>query len=277
MKKLLFLFSAGLFAMSSTAQDLPMPSPTGNLEQTVGLTQVKIEYSRPSAKGRKIFGELVAYDEVWRFGANACTKLTTNTTLNFSGQLVEAGTYSLFATPSEKGMWIIAINKDIEQSGTGSYDTKKNVASIKITPQAINFTETFTLDIANVTFNSASIEMRWENVSISVPFTVETEKIAEQNIADAIKKGEELEKVYYKAAAYLYRSLNDERKAMQLIEQGLAVKETYSLHFLKAQILHDKGDNKEAIASAETAHKLALEADAKGYADYIKSTMDSWK
>lgn len=277
MKKLLFLFSAGLFAMSSTAQDLPMPSPMGKVEQKVGLTTVSVEYSRPSAKGRKIFGEVVPFDQVWRFGANGCTKFTSTTAISFEGKSIEAGTYSIFATPSEKGMWTIALNTDIEQSGTGSYDEAKNVVTAKIKATETTFTESFTIEFADLTHNSGSLVMRWENTSIALPFSVKTNEIAEKNIDEAIQKGEDLEKVYYKAAAYYSRSLNDDKKAMQYIEKGLAVKETHGLHFLKAQILFSQGDKKAAKAEAEIAHKLALEADAQGYADYIKSTMDSWK
>lgn len=277
MKKLLFLLTAGMFTLSSTAQDLPMPSPLGKAEQKVGLTTVSIEYSRPSAKGRKIFGELVAFDELWRFGANNCTKFTTNTAIAFEGKTIDAGTYALFAIPSENEMWTLILNSDSEQSGTGSYNKAKNVVSAKIKATTSTFTETFTLEFADITNNSGSIVMRWENISIALPFTVKTNEIAEKNISEAIKKGEDLEQVYYKAAAYYFRSLNDDRRAMILIEQGLAVKETHGLHFLKAQILFAEGDTKAAKAAAEIAYKLALEADAKGYADYIKSTMDTWK
>lgn len=277
MKKLLFLLSAGIFAVTTSAQDLPMPSPMGRVEQTVGLTQLKIDYSRPSAKGRTVFGELVPYDQVWRFGANACTKISTNTAVYFDGKMVEAGTYSIFATPSEKGMWTIALNIDVEQSGTGSYEPLKDVASIKVKSTTANFTETFTLEFAKVTHNSASIVMRWENLSVEIPFTVKTNEIAEKNIAEAIEKGEELEKVYYKAAAYYSRSLNDDKKAMEYLEKGLAIKETHGLYFLKAQILHKQEDKKGAKLAAEKAYKMAVAADEQGYADYIKSTMDSWK
>lgn len=277
MKKLLFLLSAGMFAVNATAQDLPMPSPMGSVHQTVGLTEVRIDYSRPSAKGRKIFGELVPYDKVWRFGANSCTKISTSTDLMINGKVVEMGTYSIFATPSEMGMWTIALNMDIDQSGTSSYDTQKDVVSIQVKPTTATFTETFTLEIANITHHSASIVMRWENLSVEIPFTINTREIAERNIATAIEKGEDLEKVYAKAAGYYYRSLNDNNTAMEYVEKGLAVKETHGLLFLKAQILHDKGDKKRAKDAAEKAYKMALDADAKGYADYIKSTMDSWK
>lgn len=277
MKKLLFLLSAGMFAINATAQDLPMPSPMGRVHQTVGLTEVKIDYSRPSAKGRKVFGELVPFDQVWRFGANSCTKISTSTDLMINGKVVEMGTYSIFATPSEKGMWTIALNSDIDQSGTSSYDTQKDVVSIQVKPITATFTETFTLEFANITHHSASIVMRWENLSVDIPFSVNTKEIAERNIATAIEKGEDLEKVYAKAAGYYYRSLNDSNTAMEYVEKGLVVKETHGLLFLKAQILHDKGDKKGAKDAAEKAYKLALDADAKGYADYIKSTMDSWK
>lgn len=277
MKKLLFLFVAGITATALKAQDLPQPSPSAKVEQTVGLTQVKIDYSRPSAKGRTIFGDVVPYDQLWRFGANACTKLSISTAIEIEGKSVPAGTYSLFALPRKDGNWTLSLNSDIEQSGTSDYLESKNVASINVKATAADFTETFTLEFSAVTINSAMIVMRWEKLTVAIPFSVKTFEIAEANIAAAIEKGEELEKVYYKAAAYYSRSLNDDKKAMEYIGMGLKVKETHTLHFLRAQILEKQGEVKSAKEEAELAYKLAIEADQQGWAEYIKSTMDSWK
>ncbi|MFK8045831.1 MAG: DUF2911 domain-containing protein, partial [Crocinitomicaceae bacterium] len=124
MKKLVLLFVAGLMSTALTAQELPKPSPLGKSEQKVGLTDVKVEYSRPSAKGRVIFGELVPYGKLWRFGANQCTKFTTSTDMKVAGESLPAGTYAMFATPMEDGMWKIDFNSNTKQGGTGDYDEK---------------------------------------------------------------------------------------------------------------------------------------------------------
>jgi len=277
MKKLAFLLAAALFAGTSIAQDLPQPSPAAKVEQRVGLTDITIEYSRPGVKGRTVFGDLVPYGKVWRFGANKATQFTSSTEISFGGKTLPAGTYAVFAIPQETGAWEIVFNSNTEQWGAGSYEADKNVVSVVVKAVENTFTETFTLTVTNVADNTGTLSMTWEKLRVDVVFDVNTEKIAEANIKAAIEKGEELEKVYYRAASYYFKSKNDEKKALSLIHKGINVKETHTLYFLRAQILHKQGHKKEAIEAAEKAHKLALAAESKGWADYIKENVEEWK
>lgn len=277
MKKLLFLFVAGLIGSTTLAQDLPQPSPFSKVEQKVGLTDITIEYSRPGVKGRTIFGDLVPYDKVWRLGANACTKFTTSTEMSIQGEKLDAGTYAVFAIPSATGAWQVVFNTDTEQWGAGNYDESKNVLSVVVKAVEHAFTETFTISVNNITNNSAVVDMAWENVHFELALDLATEKIAEKNIQEAIKKGEELDKVYYRAASYYHKSLGDDKKALSYITKGLNVKQGHALQFLRAQILYKQGHKKEAIEYGEKAYELAMEAESKGWADYIKENVDSWK
>jgi len=276
MKKLLFILAAGLIGSSTQAQELPQPSPLAKIEQTIGLTDISIEYSRPSKKGRDIFGELVPYDQVWRLGANACTKITTSTAISIQGKQLNEGTYAVFAIPQED-IWTIVFNTDIEQWGAGNYDPEKNVLEIKAKVREVATVETLTIAMSNITHQSAILSFIWDNAKVDLSIDVDTEKLAEANIQAAIKKGEELEKVYYKAASYYFKSLGDDKKALTYITKGLNVKQVHTLQFLRAQILFDQGHKEEAIKYAEKAHKLALEAESKGWADYIQGTIDDWK
>ena len=277
MKKLLFILAAGLIGGTAIAQDLPQPSPAAKLEQRVGLTDITIEYSRPGVKGRTIFGELVPYDEIWRLGANACTKFTSTTDILVMGERIPAGTYAMFAIPSSSGAWKVIFNTDTEQWGAGNYDEAKNVATIMTKGVPAPMTETFTFEIKDLTNNSGAIVFAWEKVSVTLPFDVETNKMAEANIEAAIQKGEDLDKVHYRAASYYFKSRNDEKKALAHIHKGLNAKEGHALYFLRAQILEKQGHKKEAIESAEKAYEFAMKAEAKGWADYIKEHMDEWK
>ena len=277
MKKLALLFVAGLMSSALTAQVLPKPSPLGVSEQKVGLTDVKIEYSRPSAKGRTIFGDLVPYNKLWRFGANTCTKFSTSTDMTIGGTEIPAGTYAMFATPMEDGTWKIDFNSNIEQGGTGDYDAKLNIASIAVKSMKNSFNETFTIGINNITPNSAHISVEWENLRVDIPFEVNTAKNAEMNINNAVKEGKDLDKVYYNAASYYLNTVKDQEKATAFINKSIAIKEVHNSLFLKAQILHAQDKKKEAIAMATKALKLANEADSKGWANYIEGTIESWK
>ncbi|MFK8039284.1 MAG: DUF2911 domain-containing protein [Crocinitomicaceae bacterium] len=277
MKKLVLLFVAGLISTALTAQNLPQPSPSGKLEQKVGLTDITIAYSRPSVKGRTIFGDLLDYDKIWRLGANACTKITCSTDMKIGGATVKAGTYAMFAIPSEKSEWTIIFNTDTEQWGAGNYDEAKNVATVKVKAMAHPMTETFTIGIENITNSGADISIVWEKVKINVPFTVNTQEIVMSSIDAAIKKGEDLDKVYYKAASYAFKTLGESEKAMSYLEESIGVKKTHNSLFLKAQILKKDGKKDEAIKAATEALEMAKAAEKKGWADYIAGYIEEWK
>src|SRR6056297_3850063 len=118
----LSLFLVLTLGWSMQAQiSTPAPSPLAKMEQMVGLTEVHLEYSRPSAKGRTIYGDLVPFDKLWRTGANSATKVTFSDDVVIEGKTLEAGSYALFTIPG-KEEWTIIFNTDTEQGGTGNYD-----------------------------------------------------------------------------------------------------------------------------------------------------------
>ena len=275
MKKLLFLLTTGLMVSAANAQDLPSPSPLSKVEQVVGLTTVSIEYSRPSMKGRTIFGDLVPYDQLWRLGANASTKFTSSTDVIIGGKTFAAGTYSVLATPSSAGTWKIFINSDTELRGTAGYDESKNVVTIDAKGVENASTETLTINFSNVSANGAMISISWENVRVDVPFSVETAKNAKANIEAAIEKGEKLDEVYYKAASY-YLNAGDKKKAMIHANKGIKVKEGYKLYFMRAQVYAAMDETDKAIADAEKALEMT-KAEESGWVDYIQGTLDGWK
>lgn len=275
MKKVLFALAFGAMVTTSVAQELPVPSPSSKLEQRVGLTDITLEYSRPGVKGRKIFGELVPYDKVWRFGANKNTMITLSTDIYIDGKKLEKGTYSIFATPNAKE-WTIAFNTDKEQWGAGNYSTDKDALSIKAEPKEHSKQESFTLEINNIQPTSAELSMIWDNVEIVIPFKVKTDEIALSNIDAAIKEGKDLDKVHYNAARYFHSTKKDDKKAMEHIGKSLKVKEGFRTIYLRAQIHLDAGKTKEAIKDGEKALKLAMAAEEKGWAEYIKGNLTKW-
>lgn len=277
MKKVLFFLAAGLLTGSAVAQTLPQPSPSAKVEQTVGLTEIAITYSRPSVKGRDIFGDLVPYDVIWRTGANAPTMFTNSTDIMFGKQTLAPGTYALFTMPAKDGNWTVVLNSDTEQWGAGNYDKKKDLVTINTKVSTVEFTETFTIGFSDITNNSGSIVITWDKTKVVVPFTVNTKDQAKKNIEEAIAKGEELEKVYSRAASYYSKTLNNDEVALDFIKKGLAVKETHNLYFLQAQIVKKQGKTKEAIELATKAHELALAAKSQGWADYIQENIEAWE
>lgn len=161
------------FIGNSYGQDKsPQPSQTATFSQKVGFTDVSITYSRPSKKGRTIYGELVPFDKLWRTGANAATKIAFSDDVKIAGKDLSAGSYALFTIPGEDE-WTIIFNKDHAQRGTGNYKEAEdalrvNVKSIKI-PGTI---ETLTINIEDVKPSSALIEILWESTIVQIPLEV---------------------------------------------------------------------------------------------------------
>ena len=275
MKKIITLLTIGLFATSVNAQDLPQTSPSSKINQTVGLTDFSIEYSRPSVKGRPIFGDLVPFDKVWRLGANKCTQFTASTDVMIAGSTVSAGTYAVFATPTKSGEWTVVFNSNTEQWGAGDYDTAKDVATAKVKSVKNTFNETLTIGFNTLTANSGVISIQWENLRVDVPFSVNTVKIADQNIANAIEKGEKLEDVYSNSADY-YMGTKDNTKALMYVEKSISLEKTHKNVYLKAKILNEMGKKDEAIKLAKEAVKLAEKAESKGWANYITENIEKW-
>ena len=220
MKKIITFLTLGILAANVSAQDLPQASPASTINQTVGLTDFSIEYSRPSVKGRKIFGGLESFDKVWRLGANKCTQFVTSTEVMIGEKTLKAGTYAMFAIPTESGEWTIVFNSNAEQWGAGDYDEAKNLATLKVKAEKNTFTETFEIGFSNLTANSGTISIKWENLKVDVPFTVNTTMVAENNIKTAIEKGEKLGSVYSNAADYYMKAKNNE-KALIYIEKSI--------------------------------------------------------
>lgn len=268
-------------ALQSISQDLPKLSPLSKSDYVVGLTRISLQYSRPSVRGRVIFGDLVPYDKVWRLGANEPTKITTSTDVNFASNdgkvyLLPAGTYAIFAFPSANGNWKIVFNSDTEQWGAGNYEADKDVITLNLDAMPHEFTETLFIDINDISLTGASIVICWEKIKVVIPFKVDTYALAERNIEQAISEGKDLDKVYYGAANYYFNMINDLEKALEYINLSIGVAKTHTSVFLKARILHAKGETKEAIKLAEEAKKMAEEAKQERWVNYIQESLDEW-
>jgi tetratricopeptide (TPR) repeat protein len=277
MKKIILIIAIAIITTSSYAQLLPKPSPTGKTTQIVGVTEVTLEYSRPGAKERVVFGELVPYDELWRFGANSCTKITTDEILQFSEGDLKPGTYAVFAIPGESGVWEIIFNSDTDQGGTGNYSKDKDVLRVTAKANDNSYTETFTLDFGDITTEGAKIVILWEKLRVEIPFKVSTTELAKRNIDKAIALGENLESVYNNAASFYFNTLKDFAGAMTYVDKSIKLEKTYGNLFTKARILEKQGEKAKAIKMAEESLAFAKENASTGYIDYIAGTIEDWK
>lgn len=273
----LFLIASLPLAAQQTAPALKLPRLSQHqvVTQTVGLTDVKIDYSRPAVKGRVIWGGLVPYDKVWRTGANEATQISFGDDVTINGQALPKGTYSLHTIPG-KDSWIIAFNKVAQQWGSFTYDQAQDALRVTVKPEKAPFTELMELDFPQVTNDSAVVAIRWENVS--VPFTVGVATTAKAMAAASAAVAGAVATDWqtpYRAASFAFDN-NDSAQAMKWLDQSTKASQTISNLYLKSRILAKSGDKAGAIATAESAIKIAGPKD-KELAGEIQKSIDDWK
>lgn len=179
MKKVAFGYMcAVLVALASVpaAAQLKLPdaSPSAKVAQDVGLTTISVEYSSPGVKGRKIWGELVPWDQPWRTGANAATKITFSRDVTFGGKPVPAGTYAIVTLPTQKG-WTVVLNKDLAfWPGVKAYDATQDLVRVPATTAAIPHRERLAILFSNTTDTDTSLDLEWEKLRVSVPIKADT-------------------------------------------------------------------------------------------------------
>ena len=272
MKKILLLSAIFCYSFISAQIKSPQPSPTATITQKVGVSNISVEYSRPGAKEREIFGELVSYGKMWRTGANKATKITFNENCVFGGAKVKKGSYSLFTIPGEKE-WTVVLNKNTELWGVGEYDEKNQVCSI--VSKAIetkDFTESFTIDFGTFQSFSAIMSLKWANTKIDIKIESLAAKKLEKQYLELLTKGPSAND-YYNGAKFFADNTSEYDMALEWINTAIEKRpEAFWMQFHKARILNKMGDKKESISVAEKVIFLAKEK--KDDYGYIKRSED---
>jgi hypothetical protein len=268
------LISAGAALADPPKVEFPQASPACTLKQRVGLTDIEIDYSRPSVKGRKIFGELVPYGKVWRTGANQATKVIFSTPVKLNGTEVPAGTYALMTIPGPDE-WTVIINKMAEQWGAYKYDEKADVARIKTKPVQIDRSvETMAINIDDIRDNTSDFVIIWDKTKVPVKLEVEYKDKLTSEI-DKVMSSDAKQKPYYQAAQFYFANGLDLHKAKDWVDSALAEKDLFYVAYLKAQILKKLGDKPGALAAAKHSSELSQKANEDGFvalnAELIKS------
>lgn len=279
MKKFfLFVFAATLGLAVNAQIKTPAASPFQKVEQTVGLTDVTLEYSRPQMKGRKIFGELVPYGKLWRTGANANTKISFSADVEIGGKTLKAGDYAIYTKPSADS-WEVMFYTDATNSGTpNEWDDNKVAVTVKaqVIPMPMNI-DTFTMTFDDLTNNSASLGILWEKVYVGVPIKFQTDKAVSASI-DQVMNGPGAGD-YYAAAVYYLESGKDINKAKNWIDKAVSLRETpaFWYHRQQALIYAKAGDKKGAIKAAKTSLDLAKAAGNDDYVAMNTKSIEVWE
>ena len=277
----LSILSTGLaaaVALGATAAradlDLSCPSSFAKVWQVVGLTEITVDYSSPGVKGRKIWGGLVPYDQMWRAGANSATKVTFSKNVMFAGKPVPAGSYAFFIIPG-KDAWTVVLNKKPDQAGTGKdYKQADDLLRVSIKPKAAPFRERLAFLVTDFTDDKASLDLEWEKLRLSIPITVETSAQAIANINTAV---DGTWRTYANAARYMLENKKDFDSGMKYVDQSLALKQDWFNLWIKAELLAAKGNVKEALPTGEKAYEIGQKSENFFLEGEIKKTLGEWK
>ncbi len=279
MRKIIFLLATLIANYVIHAQvKTPQPSPHTTVSQVVGLTDVTLDYSRPSVKGRTVFGDLVPFGKTWRTGANANTTITFSDDVIISGTTLKKGKYALYTVPKAE-IWDVIFYSESDNWGNPEEWNEKSVAlRATATPVTLgNFVETFTLSVSNLTNDSATLDIAWEKTMVSLKFLVPTAKTAMATIEKTLAGPSAGD--YFSSAQYFFQSNGDLNKALEYVNKAVSmVKPGEEVPYwqlrLKSLVQAKLGDKKGAI---ETAKLSLAAATAAKNDDYVKMNNDSIK
>lgn len=272
------MVSALSTTMINAQLQTPAPSPLGKVEQRIGLTDVTVEYSRPSKKGRVIFGDVVPYDEIWRTGANAATKITFSDDVMVEGAEVKKGSYALLSKPGKK-TWTIMLYPHTSTS-FGSY-LESDVKPISVMVEAIERpketdVETFMMGFDNLQNHGGVLYLLWERTFVPINIKVNTDKTVEASIAKVM--GGPSAGDYFSAASYYYAEKKDLNQALEWINKSIEKgNERYWVLRTKSLIQAELGDKKGAIETATKSLEMAKKDEDGAYIRMNEASIAEWK
>ena len=266
--------AVGMAGVARADLELPRPSPFAKVVQTVGLTDITVDYSSPGVKGRKIWGGVVPYDQMWRAGANQATKITFSRDVTVAGKPVPAGTYAFFVIPT-KGAWTVILNKKADQPGTGrDYKQADDLLRVQVSPQAAPFRERLAYLVTNFTDDKASLDLEWEKLRLPIAVGLGT---AAQSLANVNAAIDGTWRTYANAARFMLETKKDADTGMKYVDQSLALKEDWYNVWIKAELQAAKGDYKDARVTGAHAYDLGKKSDQFFLEGEIKKTLEDWK
>ena len=276
----LFLIAVGFSSIAQVKS--PAPSPAGSVSTVVGLTDVKIDYSRPRVKGRKIFGEgagfLEPFGKIWRTGANAGTIISFSDEVTVEGTKVPAGKYLIFSWPGATE-WTVTLYKDLDLGGdTEHYDKAKEAANFKVKPGKLTEkVETLTFNITDISDDSkwAKIEMAWENTSVKFSIGVDFDAQVMKSIEASTKVNPG---AYFQAAVYYLENGKDLKQAKEWVDKAAASNpKAFWIYYQKARIEKALGDKASALASSKKSWEEATAANNRDYVNMNEELQKSLK
>jgi len=277
MKKIIsLLFTFLLFQFSYSQLQSPVASPRAKVSQKVGLVNINLDYSRPSKKGRVIFGELVPYNQIWRTGANQATTITFSDNIKINNQLVEAGEYHIYSVPSENSLDLVIYEKTDAWGSLSQFDESLIKARVSSDFYDLPFSiETFTISFGDISNAGASLNLTWDNkVAIFVIDVLTRDKML-KDIEETMSKNP-TKNDYRMAAMYFYEENIHLDKAVKWID--IAFDDSDDLKYwqlrYKALINEKVGNIKNAKKYAKRGYEIALKTNSPDAINTLKIVYD---
>jgi hypothetical protein len=277
---LIILQSLLLSAQDKVQIRVTSASPAASFEQEVGSGKIKITYSRPLVRGRKIFGELVPFDKLWRTGASDCTVITTSEDISFGNNVLKAGSYSIFSIPSINE-WTIIVNSDTTLHGETGYDEKKDIMRFKVPlEKSPNFYETFTIELNDINSKGeAFLKILWENTLVKIPVKSKEDDTIVALIDQHIIKGKTQDaNLLFQAANYYYSTNRDYKQAIiWLLEAEKINPQNFYYPNLRQKLASENKDYTIAIEAAKRAISIADKEKMKKTIDSLNNKISDWE
>ncbi|MFN2437931.1 MAG: DUF2911 domain-containing protein [Chitinophagaceae bacterium] len=267
LKKIIFGFAIAFSAFGSDAQTIrtPQPSTTQTIKQDFGLGTIELSYSRPNMRGRKIYGDLVPFGNVWRTGANNATTIAFTDEVMIGGKKIPAGKYGLLTIPG-KDNWTVIVTKQTDVTSPVDYKQESDVVRVNIKPTSLpNSFETFSMQFHNVKPTSTELTIVWDNTLVTVPITTDVETKVMAQINNAMNKDN---RPYFTAAMYYMDNGKDLNQAVTWFDKAIEQNpKAFWVHHQRANALAKLGKKDDAKMAANKSMELAKEAKND---DYVK-------
>lgn len=265
------------FSFISKAQIThPKQSPGAVVQQEAGLTKITVDYSRPSVRGREVFGNLVPYGRIWRVGANESTKFTVTEDVIIMGNTLKAGTYALYAFPYEKE-WEVVFHSNTTHWGDGraKYNPDEDVFRIKVQPVKIkDFQETFAISFDKITHNGLLMYWDWAFTRIIIPVKLNTQAQMQKQLKEQINSNPTAIS-YYQAARFYQEQTINLKQALQWLDKAEKLEgPKYYISRVRSLIYAENGNYKKAVEAA----KISLEiAESLGKDEFVRMNQHNIK
>jgi hypothetical protein len=260
-----FLNAAGAEAQSAIL-NLPRVSQHARFTQRIGITDITIDYHRPLVGGRKIFGGLQAYGQVWRAGANDNTTIEFSDPVTVEGQTLPQGRYGLHMIPGETS-WIVIFSKNSTSWGSFTYDQAEDALRVTVTPLTIENHEALSYDVDVPTPTSAVVTMRWEKVAVSFTVAVNTPELVAESLRHQLRARAQFEwQPWMEAANYLLANHLNAEEAVQDADRSIDVEDRFENEITKATALKVLGRTADAGITRDKAIALGSQLQVQTFA-----------